>query len=155
MGGDFINSYDDANRGEFQHEEFAKQLVSFTGMRFEGENGDTNVTPTDIDGLIQLSKENCIIFFELKHSGDVPYGQRKALERMCDGLESGGIHSVVFVAAHNTPKDEAILAKDAKVTQVYWNKKWVYCPGTENLYDKTKNYIKYIKEKHERQFRLL
>lgn len=141
-----MNNYDDATRGRFQCEEYAKQLISFDGLKFIGRNGVKNVTPTDIDGLVQLNKENCFIFFELKHSGDMPAGQRKALEELCDTIEAGGKNGVVFVANHNTPRTQTIIAKDAIVQKVYWRGKWYTIKKPRKLYEMTLNYIQYVKE---------
>lgn len=90
MGVQIVNQYNDASRGVFQDASLAKQLVSFEGLKFRGRNGVCNVTPTDIDGLVQLDKEKCFIFFELKHSGAVPYGQATALAKLADFVQAGG-----------------------------------------------------------------
>lgn len=79
--------YSDANRGTFQNEQFAKQLVSFEGMKYKGRMGYNNVTPTDIDGFIQLDVWNCFIFFELKKYGVPPDGQGCALSNLVDAVK--------------------------------------------------------------------
>lgn len=123
MGGVSLNQYDDATRGTFQTE-YGKQLVLFDGLVFKGRSGVANVTPTDIDGFVQLDTENCFIFFELKHSGYVPKGQASALQNLADAVRESGSNSVIFVAEHNTKYPDPILAKDAIVKWVYWNGKW-------------------------------
>lgn len=150
MGGVIINNYSSENRGTFQNTEYAEQLVYFDGMRFEGENGVNDVTPTDIDGLIQLTRENCFIFFELKHSGSVPYGQKMALEKLCDGLEAGGVNSVAIVATHHTPQQDPIIARDAKVEKVYWKGEWKFCKGNPPLLWTIQKYIEKIRELKDR-----
>lgn len=144
MGGEVVNNYNDANRGTFQTE-YARQLVSFEGLKFKGRNGLANVTPTDIDGVVQLDNENCFIFFELKHSGGVPSGQATALARLADAVQNGGTDCVVFVAIHNTPFPQTIMAKDAVVKYIYWNGKW--CPEKKQrkLYEIALDFINYIK----------
>ena len=117
-----MNHYDDSTRGTFQNEEYAKQLVSFEGMRYEGRQEKMNVSPTDIDGFIQLDKSNCFIFFELKKQGRPSMGQGSALMKLVDAVEKSGANSVLFVACHGT--SEKIVAKDARLTEVYWNHEW-------------------------------
>ena len=141
-----MNQYCNATRGTFQSESNAKQLVSFEGLRFTGRNGRANVTPTDIDGLVQLDNEDCFIFFELKHSGGVPTGQEGALEKLVDAVSSGGKDCVLFVATHNTEKPKTIMARDSIVKKVYWMGKWYQSNKGFTLYHAINCYIKYIKK---------
>ena len=143
MGGEIMNSYEDGSRGKFQTE-FAKQLVSFEGLKFKGRNGISNVTPTDIDGLVQLDNENCFIFFELKHSGGVPFGQSSALEKLADAVRAGGTECVVFIAVHNTPYPDTIVAKDAVVRNIYWNGRWWIERGNRTLHEIAMSFIDFI-----------
>lgn len=141
-----MNSYNDSTRGTFQNESYAKQLISFDGLKFKGRNGLMNVTPTDIDGVVQLDNENCFIFFELKHSGGVPTGQSDALKKLVDAVQAGGVNCVLFVAVHNTPFPETIMAKDAIVSRIYWNgKSYNVWDKQRVLYEVAQNYVKYIK----------
>ncbi len=149
-----MNNYNDAERGKFQVEDYAKQLISFDGMKFEGQNGVRNVTPTDIDGMVELTNINAFIIFELKHSGNLPQGQKQALAKLCDKIEDGGAHAVVFVATHNTPCSQTIIAKDAIVQMIYWDHKWHQGKTPQKkLYDYANDYVKYIKEEKEREAR--
>lgn len=141
-----MNNYSSANRGIFQNEELAKQLVAFEGLRFKGRNGMANVTPTDIDGLVQLDNENCFIFFELKHSGGMAGGQSDALTRLCDAVQRGGVDCALILAVHNTPYPEKIMAKDAKVIKVYLNGKWYLERDNRTLKEIAEGFINYIKE---------
>ena len=141
-----MNYYEDSIRGKFQNTNYAKQLVSFDGLKFMGRNGISNVTPTDIDEVVQLDNENCFIFFELKHSGSVPSGQKSALAKLADVVQAGGTNCVVFVAIHNTPFPETIIAKDAIVTSVYWKGSWLPEKKRRTLYEIALGFINYIKE---------
>lgn len=146
MGGEAVTNYEDANRGRFQNESYAKQLISFDGMLFEGKSGITNVTPTDIDGLVHLSKENCIIFFELKHSGGMPGGQREALEKLNDAVMAGKTNTILFLATHNTPKDQTVIAKYALVQGCYWGGKWRKFAEPTTLYEAMDRYIQWLRK---------
>lgn len=140
-----MKDYQITERGIFQNKEYAKQLVSFEGMRFEGRNKRLNVTPTDIDGLIQLDALNCFIFFELKHSGDVPRGQGDALEKLADAINEGSSKGIVFVAIHNTECPQAIKAKDAKVKSIYFGGRWYESDLTKTLFDYINKYLEWLK----------
>ena len=141
-----MNNYSDSTRGHFQNESYAKQLVSFEGMLFEGRSGVRNVTPTDIDGFVQLKKQKAFLFFELKHSGGMPEGQKDALADLCDAIIAGGKNAVVFLATHGTSNGETIKAKDAIVSEVYWKGKWRKPKKPEPLYEWRLCFIKSLKE---------
>lgn len=144
-----MNQYEGETRGTIQCKEYIKQVISFEGMRFAGRSGHYNVTPSDIDGAIQLDKENAIVFFELKHSGGMPEGQKTLLSTACDYITAGGGKCAVFLALHNTPANEVVKAKDTIVIGIYWHGKWR--PPKESgvpLYESIKNYIEYLHEEN-------
>lgn len=143
-----MNQYNDASRGTFQTN-YAKQLISFEGLKFRGRSGLNNVTPTDIDGLVQLDNENCFIFFELKHSGEVPSGQETALVKLCDAVQKGGVDCAVIVAMHNTSYPDTIIAKDAIVAKhkgLYMNGKWYSNANGKTLEEVARGFINYVKK---------
>jgi len=140
-----VYRYEDATRGIFQSERKVSQLVSFEGMKYVGVTGKTNVTPTDIDGFIQLEREGCFIIFELKHSGGLPIGQRKALEKLSDSL---GQENIVLVAIHNTPIPQKIIAKDAIVDEYYYKGKWRTTKYNETLGDRVNEFIEFVRKKN-------
>ena len=141
-----MNSYNHATRGTYQKEDLGRQLVSFEGLLFKGRTGLQNVTPTDIDGLVQLDNENCFIFFELKHSGGMPRGQAEALEKLCDAVQAGGTDCVVILAEHNVEYPETIIAKDSIVKGLYMNGKWYRGTKGRTLKEIALGYIDYIKK---------
>jgi hypothetical protein len=88
-------------RGETTNKARATQGRDFTGLRFG------NITPTDIDGLIEY-KGKCYIFIEAKMTGaEMPSGQRIALERLCDDLQKVK-PTILILCTHNTPIDKEI-----------------------------------------------
>lgn len=141
-----MNQYDDAERGRFQTG-YANQLVSFDGMMFEGRGGVLNVSPTDIDGFVQLDDGNIFIFFELKHSGSMPGGQEKALTSLADTVSAGGGECIVIEAVHNTEYPDVIIAKDAHVSRVYYMGRWHPDHKNRPLYELATAYIDYVRRK--------
>lgn len=123
MGGEAIEHYN-GERGSIQSEELMRQPTDFSGMLFEGRKGYKNVTPTDVDGFVQLAKEQIFIFFELKYSGDMPEGQKTALCSLVDALDEGGYKTTLILAVHGTKAPEAIKAKNARAVKYYYKHKW-------------------------------
>lgn len=105
-------------RGVINNKDRARQLRDFSGLRYG------NITPTDIDGLIEY-KDIAYVIFETKlGSAEVPRGQMIALERLCDDLQNYK-HTIVIISSHNHPVTEEIDLANSIVTQYRWRKKWV------------------------------
>ena len=97
-------------RGEIYNPDRARQLRDFSGLVFG------NITPTDIDGLIEYKNIGYVIL-ELKYQdGDVPFGQKLALERLTDDLEKVGKQTLCIIAIHKT--DDCNIAIDTANTIV-------------------------------------
>lgn len=147
MGGEIIEHYN-GERGSIQSEELMRQPTDFSGMLFEGRKGYRNVTPTDVDGFVQLSKERIFIFFELKYSGDMPEGQKTALCSLVDALDESGYKTTLILAVHGTKAPEVIKAKDARVVKCYWNHKWYdITKDMRTLYQMMSNFVKFARRK--------
>lgn len=115
------------NRGVIERREYASQIRDFSGLRFG------NITPTDIDGLIDFHGRAWVIF-ELKHAGaELPFGQRLALERQVDDLAASGKSAIGFVAEHNDAPPKDIDAAAAIVTEFRHNRRWKKYTGGKNL----------------------
>lgn len=126
--------YEAAMRGRIQHKPRARQLVDYSGMRFE-----RNITPTDIDGLwtdgddtpyavsglVEFNGREVFIF-EFKLAGaKMPQGQRVALERLTGLIEKGGAKAYFIAAQHrHTNVAESIDAAQAETFGVYHGGTW-------------------------------
>lgn len=108
-------------RGVIRHRERAKQIVDFSGLRFG------NITPTDVDGLIEY-RNSCFLFVELKHYSKpvIDMGQRLALERLAVGLIKP---TLVLHALHDAPVTDDINAAQAVVHRYYWSGGWHIPPA--------------------------
>jgi hypothetical protein len=107
-----------SERGVIEHRERAKQLRDFSGLRFG------NITPTDIDGLIEY-KNIAYVIIETKYgNAEVPLGQMIALERLCDDLQNYK-HTLVILSTHNHPVNEDIDLANSKVVKYRYRKQWV------------------------------
>jgi len=108
--------YEDDSRGVIQNRKFALQINDFSALKFG------KITPTDIDGFMDFGNKH-FVYLETKHAGaDLPYGQKLALERLCDATTKAGIKSVVIVAEHNTAGD--IDVGNLLVKKYYFNGQW-------------------------------
>lgn len=107
-----------AERGEFHHPGRARQLLSFTGMRWG------KITPTDFDLFIDFHGDGFVLG-ELKLR-DAPLlrGQELALERAADTWDRGGVPCLTIVASHSVDVGNVIVA-DAIVTRFRFAGRWV------------------------------
>lgn len=121
----FQNMAQSIERGDIKHRYRAKQINSFAGLIRR-----RNITPTDIDGLIEYNG-NAFIMLEGKY-GDakLPEGQKMALENLANAIIDGKKIVVIIVYRHyieNTNED--IIVSQQFVSDVYFNKKWKKIDG--------------------------
>lgn len=111
-------------RGEIKNKEFATQIRDFSELIFE------NVTPTDIDGLIEFN--NCIyILMEAKYLKDeLPSGQERALVNLIDTIFEGSKKGLLIIAIHNKQPEKDIPFHACKVSRYRSKKSW-YSPKKE------------------------
>ena len=108
-------------RGSYNHINMGKQLLRFDGISFG------NVTPMDIDGLIEWHDQKRVLL-EIKRKGVcVLGGERLALERMVNDFQTAGKESLAVIADHtvfNTNED--VNVEDCIVREIYHSKekKW-------------------------------
>lgn len=106
-------------RGEIRNRQFMA-VNNFSGLRWGA------ITPTDLDGLIDFGNR-LFVFVELKFKGAaLPYGQKLALERVVDAIES--VPTIAIIAQHETPAGQDIDAARAIVTAYRWERRW-YTPS--------------------------
>ena len=132
-------------RGEIKHIDRYKQLISYGVMELM-----RRITPTDIDGFIDLNGK-CFIYIEGKLiNKTMDYGQRLALENVVKSHEKANHMSCAIIFRHNTKADEIIDAKNQSVDEVYLRGKndifkWRKIKNTK-LLEFLNNYMEYVKE---------
>lgn len=83
----------------YKNKDYGSQLKDFSGLSWG------KIYPTDIDGILEFSNRLFVIF-ETKYGGaPVPYGQKLALERLCDRLTQPGCHCVLIITKHESKGD--------------------------------------------------
>jgi len=97
----------------------ATQLRDYSGLLFG------NITPTDIDGLIEYKNIGYVII-ELKYRDtEILKGQKLALARMNDDFELAGKASLCIIASHfQEDCSKAIDVANTHVTAYRYRKRW-------------------------------
>ena len=111
-------------RGSYNHVSMARQLLRFDNLYF----GD-NVTPMDVDGLIEWHDKKRVLI-EIKRKGvKMLIGEKLALERMVDDFQKVGKDSVVLVAEHMVfDSKEDVDVAECVVREVYFGKEGRWRP---------------------------
>jgi hypothetical protein len=123
-------------RGKIRNRKAAQQIRDFSGLRYG------KITPTDIDAFIDFGNKTFIIV-EGKHgNAELPYGQRLALERLCDAI-TNGIDAWLLVTRYDTPSDEDVNYASSKVTSYRHEKVWKNTKKDVTL----KQFVDWIHEK--------
>lgn len=111
--------YNEENRGKIQNPSRKRQIISFDGLRYG------NITPTDLDGLIEYHGR-AYVFMEYKlRDAVLPYGQQLALQRLTDDVANSGKEAVFLVCEHCIDDCNCdIESASAKVREYYWRGVW-------------------------------
>lgn len=111
-------TYTDSTRGTIIYRDRKRQIIDFSGIRYG------NITPSDLDGFFER-RNRLFVFFEMKFKGvEMPYGQRLALTRLVDVVQSAGKEAIVIVCEHEIPVDKDIDAATCIVKKYYYKGTW-------------------------------
>lgn len=105
----------------------ASQLRDFSGLRFRH-----NITPTDIDALLEFGDEVYVIV-EVKYlKTELDRGQRLAFERLTDTLESAGKPTLCVCGVHYvSDSNEDIDVANCKAVKIRWQEHWYDCSSSD------------------------
>lgn len=125
-------------RGKILNPKYAKQIVDFSGLRYD------KITPTDFDGYIDFWGQGHW-FFEAKYKDAVPcYGQKLALKRIAD---KAGPLSICIIASHDCPCEESIIASETIVSEVRFLQRWITPSKSLTTKEVTDAFTAYVKNK--------
>jgi len=128
-------SYTGIPRGVIRNREYGTQVRDYSGLRFG------NITPTDIDGLIEYRNQAYVIIETKFASAPLPFGQRLALERLSDDLAKVKPNIVVVCSHHN---EADIDVANAVVSEFRWKARW-NVPETETTAgDLVHRFVKWV-----------
>ena len=119
-------------RGKIRNRERAKQLRDFTGLRFG------RITPTDIDAFLEFGDVLFILIESKQEGAQLPYGQKTALERLCDAVQGTKTptnqerQAYILIVHHTTTEtDQDVDYGASMVSSVRYKRKW--CPPKEPI----------------------
>jgi len=125
-------------RGNIKHKARAQQINSFSGLLRR-----RNITPTDIDGLIDYNGKAFIILEGKYGDAEIPKGQRMALEHLANAMVDGNKQVTVIVFRHNiNDVNEDVKVSEQSVTEVYFKRKW-FTITTKNVLEVIDKFEKY------------
>ena len=105
-------------RGVIEHRARAQQIRDFSGLRYG------NITPTDVDALIEY-KDIAYIIIETKYGDvEIPRGQMLAFERLCDDLQNFK-QTIFIISRHNYPIGTDIDLAKTVVEKYRLEKRWI------------------------------
>lgn len=132
----------DDERGVIHNRERARQIRNFSGLRFQ------NITPTDIDGMIEYHNL-CYVYMETKYKdAELPPGQRLALERQTDDLQKIK-PCICIVCSHDiTDPNQDIDMANTTVTEYRWNGAWRTKENTTTTKDLVERFISWVNTEH-------
>lgn len=95
----------------------AGQIKQFSGLKFGA------ISPTDLDAFLDFG-DRLFIFVEAKYKNSpLPFGQRLALERLCDATHNPPHrHSILILTSHESEGD--IQMSETIVQQYRLNRVW-------------------------------
>lgn len=117
--------------------EIMKRINNFSGLRFG------SISPTDIDGLIDFQNK-AFVLIETKYTGgEMPDGQRIAIERLTDIIEETGRKSIALVAEYDNKKGDIDCAK-AVVVKYRMNHTWKIPRVPLNVRDAIERFVAFV-----------
>lgn len=121
-------------RGEIHNRGRKQQILDFSGLLLG------KITPTDIDGLIEYHNKLFILMEAKYGSAPLPFGQKLALERLCDSLDKDK-PSIIFISRHILPSENDVDMSETLVDCYYWKGRWEKVCKNIKLGDAIKGFI--------------
>ena len=113
-----IEQLHDSNRGRIRNRAKATQVIDLSGLDLPGRK-----SPTDIDAMIDYNGRAFILVEYKSGNAAIEYGQRVALERLCDAVNAT-VPAVLVIADHKTPIGDDIDGANALVRMYYRGGLW-------------------------------
>lgn len=102
----------------FKNRERAKQLILFDGLDY-----DSNISPMDLDGLIEYHDKKRVLIEAKLINTPVPQGERLALERMVNDFGKAGKEALAIIADHKVfDPQEDVHVRECIVRELYYSK---------------------------------
>jgi hypothetical protein len=104
-------------RGQIKNRDYKARIADMSGLTYG------KITPTDLDMFLDFG-DTLFVFAEAKYHGSaIPYGQRLALERLCDAChQPPKRYAVSFLCGYEGEGDIDFANMD--VLEIRWNGRW-------------------------------
>ena len=134
--------YEDSNRGIIQNRERKRQIIDYSGLRYG------KITPTDLDGFIEYHNELFALYeYKYKKERGMSAGQYKALVRVIDAVQRGGLEAALFLVKHDQEDPEKdIDGANSIVDRYYYKGKWSYNVN-RTAKEVTDSFMNYVENK--------
>lgn len=100
-------------RGQIRNVALGTQVRDYSGLTY------AKITPTDIDGIIEMDHK-LVIIYEIKHKdAPVPDGQRWVFERIVDALNKTHYAAYLLYVEHSMPPEQPIDVAQCLVSSCY------------------------------------
>jgi len=134
--------YKDSNRGIIQNRERKRQIIDYSGLRYG------KITPTDLDGFIEYRNELFALYeYKYKKERGMSAGQYKALVRVIDAVQRGGLEAALFLVKHDQEDPEKdIDGANSIVDRYYYKGKWNYNVN-RTAKEVTDSFMNYVENK--------
>lgn len=135
-----------SDRGKIKYLDRYKQLISYEGLERH-----RKITPTDIDGFIDYNG-NAFFYIEGKEEsrykrGGLDTGQKRAIQNLIKSNTMAGHAAAAVIFTHTCSVNEIINAKDMKIVEAYFDRKWHKLNGSCTLSDAIDRFEKYCENK--------
>jgi len=128
-------------RGVIENRDRKRQIIDYRDLRFG------NITPTDIDGMIEYHGK-AFIYYEFKlNDAEMPNGQRISLEQSIKSHRAAGKQAIAILLEHNIQNwQHDIPAAQCPVREYYLNPKygWAKPKQYETAYSLSKRFLEWV-----------
>lgn len=126
-----------AQRGVVAHRERNLQVRDYSGLLYG------KITPTDIDAIIEYNNRGYIIIETKYGDTEMPFGQRLALERLCDDLHCRK-PTILILTSHTFRSEIDIDMAQTIVVEFRFNGKWIKPQSTQTAKQMSDRFVAYL-----------
>jgi hypothetical protein len=130
-------------RGNIKHKARAQQINSFSGLIRR-----RNITPTDIDGLIDYNGKAFIILEGKYGDAKILRGQKLALENLAKAINSGNKIVTVLIYRHFIDVDNEVDVCNQIVSEIFFKNKWTTINTEKNVLEWIERFELFCENNH-------
>lgn len=105
-------------KGRIRYKDRARQLLLFEDCIIQLPTSE--ISPTDIDGIINISQKMWAVIESKRQGVPLPAGQRIMIEELLKDWHKAGKPAIVIIVEHNIDSDkDIILRRDCVIREIY------------------------------------